>query len=179
MDPTQVDDALSSLAGANGFADLAAHFDYAGDLARFGKANADRNRAAAYAAAAEGASRGFSDASGVGIAVHVSFSPATSGSGAVPGTMTPRATMTVSAFSFTSGGSSYAVTPGANGLLVGTKDGQAWKTWQLTDPVITGNPANGAGANAGAATALQTLIDANKQKLSQSDILSVPLSVVV
>ena len=36
LDPNSVDNALSWASGANGFADNAAHFDYAGDVAQFG-----------------------------------------------------------------------------------------------------------------------------------------------
>jgi hypothetical protein len=39
---------------------------------------------------------------------------------------------TVSDFSFTYSGSVYSVTHAKNGLLIGTKDGQGWGSWQVT-----------------------------------------------
>ena len=39
-------------------------------------------------------------------------------------------TLKVKSFTFTSGGSSYAVTAKEDGTLVGTRDGEAWKTWK-------------------------------------------------
>lgn len=53
----------------------------------------------------------------------------------------------VDGFSFKSGASTYAVTSGGDGTLIGTRDGQAWKTWPIT-------PAR---SDAGAAAALSTL----------------------
>jgi hypothetical protein len=137
LDPNQVDNALSWAAGANGFADLAAHFDYAGTVANFGVAIANRDKAGLIGGAANSASHALSYASGLGIPIQDSVSPDAVKNGAAPGTIS------VGAFSFTNGGSTYSVTPGANGTLIGTKDGQAWKTWQLTDPAAAGAPARG------------------------------------
>lgn len=63
---------------------------------------------------------------------------------AVPGLLS------VNNFSFKTDGSTYAVTAGKDGTLVGTKDGQAWKTWQIT-------PNHAGKVNEGAQTALSTL----------------------
>jgi len=41
------------------------------------------------------------------------------------------ATLSVANFSFTNAGSTYSITSGANNTLAGTKDGQAWQTWDL------------------------------------------------
>jgi hypothetical protein len=73
--------------------------------------------------------RGLSnDAGRLGIPVTVPPAPeAAQGS-------TAFAPITVGAFSFQSGGSTYAVTPSADGSLIGTKDGKAWNTWQLSGP---------------------------------------------
>ena len=160
MDPDQVDNALAWVAGANGFADLAAHYDYSGDVAKFGEAIADRNRASLLGGAADSASNAPSNASGLGIPIQDSVSPDAVQNGAAPGTIS------VGAFSFTSGGSIYSVAPGANGMLVGTKDGQAWKTWQLTDP------ADAADSGSGASVALQILTapKASADKSSGVDI---------
>ncbi len=58
--------------------------------------------------------------------------------------------LSVNNFSFKENGSTYAVTAGKNGTLVGTKDGQAWKTWQIT-------PNHAGKVNLRAQTALSTL----------------------
>ena len=146
--------ALSWATGANGFADIAAHFDYAGTVADFGVAIANRNKAIIDAAAADSASFALSDASSLGIPIKDSVSPEAIKNGATPGTIT------VSAFSFTDGSSTYAVTPGKDGTLIGTKDGQAWQTWQLI------SPGNAPVADSGAATALATLNAIAGQKSS-------------
>jgi hypothetical protein len=52
------------------------------------------------------------------------------------------AAISVGAFTFAHGGSTYAVTPEADDRLIGTRDGQAWKTWQRA------NRAEAAGAGA-------------------------------
>ena len=56
----------------------------------------------------------------------------------------------VSNFSFKSGGSTYAMIAGNDGTLVGTRDGQPWKTWKITPTHITQ-------ADPGVITALTTL----------------------
>jgi hypothetical protein len=125
MDPNQVDDALAHLSGANGFAFIYAHINWANVTAQFGTVIADRDEAQVRGAVVGSASYAFSAASGLGIPASDSVSPSAVQYGAAPGTIT------VAAFSFTSGGSVYSVTPGANDTLTGTKDGQAWKAWQL------------------------------------------------
>jgi hypothetical protein len=151
LDPDQVDNALSWAAGANGFADAAAHFDWAAVAAKFGRVIADRDRAGVIGAAASSTSNALSHASVLGIPIKDSVGPEAVKNGTAPGTIS------IGAFSFTSGGSTYAVAPGANGTLIGTKDGQALKTWQLT------NPADTTGSGTGAAAALQTLTSLNTQ----------------
>jgi len=56
----------------------------------------------------------------------------------------------VNNFSFKADGSTYAVTAGKDSTVVGTKDGQAWKTWQIT-------PNHAGKVNGGAQAALSTL----------------------
>lgn len=80
--------------------------------------------------------------------------------GAAPGTIT------IGAFSFTNGSSTYAVTLGKDGTLVGTKDGQAWKTWQLS---VASSPAS---TDTGAAAALQTFTALNAQNAAGEKPLS-------
>jgi hypothetical protein len=83
--------------------------------------------------------------------------------GAAPGTIT------VSAFSFTSSGSTYSVTPGENGTLIGTRNGQPWQTWQLMPTGVPGNLPDS--ADPAAATALRILTSLNTQKTAPPDTL--------
>jgi hypothetical protein len=157
LDPDQVDNALSWAAGANGEALAYEHIDRALEVAKFGQAISDRNQAGLVAGLVARASNALSYASGLGIPIKDSVSPEAVKNGTAPGTIS------VGVFSFSSGGSTYAVAPGANGMLIGTKDGQAWKTWQLT------NPADTAGSGTGAGAALQTLTSLNAQRERSGD----------
>jgi hypothetical protein len=157
MDPTAVDDALASVTGANEFAFIAAHFDEASVAAQFGPAVAARNMGALNGAAAESTTRALSMTSSVGISIQDSVRPDAVKNGAAPGAFG------VAAFSFISGGSTYAVAPGANGTLVGTKDGAYWNTWQLT------SPADAVGTGTAAATALKTLTSLTAQQNASAD----------
>jgi hypothetical protein len=157
LDPNEVDDALSWAAGANGFAFIAAHTNEAHLITQFGTAIAEHMTAGLAGDAGLAASDALSYASNLGIPIQDSVSPDAVKNGAAPGTIS------VGAFSFESGGSTYSVTPGTNGTLIGTKDGQAWKTWQLTDPAIA------ASANTGADTALQTLTSLTAQETASAN----------
>ena len=68
----------------------------------------------------------------------------TTTTGLAPGTLQVRE------FTFKSGGSVYAVTAREDGTLVGTRDGEAWKTWKTI-------LAHAAPAATGADAALATL----------------------
>lgn len=57
----------------------------------------------------------------------------------------------VGEFSFTDAGSTYTVKQWTDGRMVGLKDGQGWKTWQVEPP------ASSMGGHTGAAVALATL----------------------
>lgn len=161
LDPDLVDNALSWAAGANGEALAYEHIDRTLEVAKFGQAISDRNQAGFVDGLVARASHALDYASSLGIPIKDSASPEAAKNGATPGTIS------VGAFSFTSGGSTYAVAPGANGTLIGTKDGQAWKTWQLTIP------ADAAGSGTGATAALQTLTSLNaKQEASADEPLS-------
>ena len=149
LDPNKVDDALYLASGANGFADAAKHFAYQHILAKFGKTIADQDLAGVIGGAANSAAYALSYASSLGIPIQDSVSPEAVKNGAAPGTIS------VGAFSFTNGGSTYTVTPGKGGTLVGTKDGQAWETWQLDQSGATAG-------DAGAAAALKTLAALNE-----------------
>jgi len=154
LDPNQVDNALSWAAGANGEALLYKHVDRTLEAAKFGNAISERNQAGLLNGVVASTSHAISYASNLGIPIQASVSPEAVKNGAAPGTIS------VGAFSFTNGGSTYSVTPGANGTLIGTKDGQAWKTWQLTDPAASGT---------GAATALQALTSLSTQQKPSAD----------
>jgi hypothetical protein len=47
-----------------------------------------------------------------------------------------------SSFSFAEDGSTYSVSSDAHGKLVGSKDGQTWKTWQTAAPPINASRAS-------------------------------------
>jgi hypothetical protein len=148
MDPTAVETALARLSGANGLAFIAAHWDYALTAAKFGVAIAERNEKLVQGAAAGGASMAISAASFLGSLVQdpvgsvvanlAASSPAAAGPGA-SSSSTTSGYFTVSDFSFTSGGSIYSITTGANGMVTGTKDGQYWMAVGL---IPSGQPGN-------------------------------------
>jgi hypothetical protein len=172
MDPDQVDKALTQVSAANGFAFSYAHFNWAHVAAQFGDAIANRNEAMIRGAAVDSASDAISTAQGAGIPLHVSVSPEAVANGAAS------QAMTVAAFNFTSGGSPYSVAPGANGTLVGTKDGQAWQTWQLSYSGIEGNTASTISADKGATTVLQTLTSLNAQSTPSATKSSSPFDIL-
>ncbi len=128
LDPNKVADALYGAAGANGLAQLDRHVDRTSELAKFGTAISQRNQASLQAAVASSASDALSHASSLGIPIHNSVSPDAVKNGAAPGTIS------VGAFSFINGGSTYTVTSGKDGMLVGTKDGQAGLPCSLPIP---------------------------------------------
>jgi hypothetical protein len=171
MDPNQVDDALAHLSGANGFAFIYANTDWARVTAQDGAAAAARDEAQVRGAAVGSASYALSTASALGIPASDSISPSAVQNGAAPGTIT------VGAFSFANGGSTYSVTPGANGTLVGTKDGQPWTTWQIIPTDTPGNLPGTADTDSGAATALQALTSLNA-RLASARGQSLPLDIV-
>lgn len=156
----KVDNALSWAAGANGLADLAAHFSWSHVAAQYRNAVADRDLAGVVGGAANSAAHALTYASDLGIPIKDSASPEAVKNGAAPGAIS------IGAFSFTNGGSTYAVTPGKVGTLVGTRDGQAWKTWQLS---ATSSPAS---TDTGATAALQTLTAFNAQDAAGEKLLS-------
>jgi hypothetical protein len=150
LDPDQVDYALSWATGINGFAANAArlnkanvaadgaHWNEADVAAEYGTAIAERGTAEVIGAAVGSPSQALYYAANLGIPILDSVSSDAVKSGAAPGTIS------VGAFTFTNGGSTYAVTSEANNRLIGTKDGQEWKTWQLTSPADVAS--SGAGA---------------------------------
>ena len=159
LDSDKVDNALAGLGGANGFADLAAHYDKNNAARKFGEAIADRGAATAEGAAVSSRDLAVSYASTNGIP----FQTATTSD---PKTGSTAAPFSVADFSFTSGGSTYSITNQPNGTLRGTKDGQYWNSWQLTTPTSATDP------NKAAETALQTLTASNANKVSSDTSLT-------
>jgi hypothetical protein len=169
LDPNQVDYALSWAAGVNGFAANAARSNKANVAANsanwnesdvaaaYGTAIAERGTAEVIGAAVGSPSQALYYAANLGIPILDSASPDAAKTGAAPGTIS------VGAFSFTHGGATYAVTPGADGTLIGTKDGQAWKTWQPT------SPADAVSSGTGAAAALQTPTPLTAEQKASAD----------
>jgi hypothetical protein len=169
MDPDQVDYALSWATGVNGFAATAARgkaADVAATAARwneadvaaaFGTATAERGTAVVIGAAVGSPSQALYYAANLGIPILDSVSPDAIKSGASAGTIG------IGAFSFTHDGSTYAVTPGAEGSISGTKDGQPWRTWQHA------SPADAAGFGVGEAPASQTLTSLTAQRNASAD----------
>jgi hypothetical protein len=169
LDPEQVDYALSWATGVNGFAANAArsnkanvaansaNWNEADVAAAYGTAIAERGTAEVIGAAVGSPSQALYYAANLGIPILDSASPDAAKTGAAPGTIS------VGAFSFAHGGSTYAVTPGADGTLIGTKDGQAWKTWQPT------SPADAVSSGTGAAAALQTPTPLTAEQKASAD----------
>ena len=169
LEPAEVDYALSWASGVNGFAANAARGNAAGVAARaarwnkadvaaeYGTAIADRSTAEIDGAPVGSPSEALYYAANLGIPILDSVSPDTAKNGALPGTIR------VGAFTFTHGGATYAVTPGASGTIIGTKDGRAWKTWQVAIP------ANASSSGTGAAAAFQTLTSLTEQHRASAD----------
>ena len=137
----RVNSLVEEVRSHNAMADLLAHFDWASHARDVGE-----TKAAALKAELDGVITGKADRIGrefgeSGIDARPITDKQAAGSGVAPGSLL------VDGFSFESGGSTYTVTPGEDGTLVGTRDGQAWKTWRIT-------PAR---ADGGAAVALSTL----------------------
>jgi hypothetical protein len=125
-DPNAVEDTLYDVSGANGFAFIFAHTNYSAQ--QYGQATATRDNDSLRNAVFQSGGLAEAAASSLGISVTSSVSSTSAANGADPGTLS------VANFSFTNGGSTYSVTNGANGSLIGTKDGQAWLNLQLGAP---------------------------------------------
>jgi hypothetical protein len=163
----QVANELNLVAGANADANLAAGFeaDYAKFAAKVGVAIANRDLGEVQGGAALVARAAIAGAAGLGIQVQDSVSPDAVAKGAAPGTLS------ISAFSFTSGGNNYAVTPGTDGSFIETENGQTLYSFQGRTP---DEPSTGSIADAGALEAVTTLnavaaessVNADSSKLS-------------
>jgi hypothetical protein len=146
VNPDEVNRTLASLGAANGFAWAYEHFDWDAFAKEAGAENANEQKAIKLQAFTEIVSNAKADlANNPTISVHQIVNPdATNGE--------PSKTIfTVSDFSFTYQGSAYSVTHAKNDLLIGTKDGQGWGSWQIMAPP------SASGSDAGAAIALDTL----------------------
>lgn len=146
----KVSDLLSHVSGTNALIDLFNHTDWAALEAHFGIDNINKQRIETIQSL-EGSLGSLSHQAGqLGVPVNVTIIPNV-------GSASGLATASVSAFTFKDGASTYAVAPSPDGTLVGTKDGQAWGTWELNNrnPVRSSN-------ETGADVALQTLVSAAK-----------------
>jgi hypothetical protein len=95
-------------------------------------------------------------ASGLGIKVQSTIALPTATSPVITGSIT------VAPFTFSSQGSTYAVSTTANGNVVGTKDGQPWQPWGL------GPPATDAQSTVPELLALLTSFENNSAKTNSS-----------
>lgn len=137
----RVDSLVEEVRSHNAMADLLARTDWTIHARYFGAERAAATKAEfekAIAGKAERIGRQFGE-NGIDVRTLTETQAAESG--------LAKHSVLVDSFSFEAGGSTYAVTPGGDGTLVGTRDGQAWKTWRITPPRI----------DADAAAALATL----------------------
>jgi hypothetical protein len=140
LDPDEVDHALSWVVGVNGFAATAArtttanvaadgdHWNEADAAAAYGASIAEPDTAKVIGAAVGSPSEALYHAANLGIPILCSVNLDAAGHDA------SSRTTGVGAFTFTHGGSTYAIVPVADDLLIGTRDGEVWKTWQRANP---------------------------------------------
>jgi hypothetical protein len=157
LDPDEVDHALSWAVGVSRFAPNAARrtkANVAADggpwtdpdaAADHGTAITERGTAEVIDAAVGGPSEALYHAANLGIPILCSVNLGAAGHDA------SSRTTGIGAFTFTHGGSTYAIVPVADDLLIGTRDGEAWKTWQRA------NPGDAPDAGMATAAALPTL----------------------
>jgi hypothetical protein len=163
----QVANELSLVAGANADANDVSTIkaNYSNLVSEYGVAVANRDIGEVQGGAALVARAAIAGAANLGIQVQDSVSPDAVANGAAPGTLS------ISAFSFTSGGNNYAVTPGANGSFIETENGQTLYNFQGRTP---DEPSTGSIADTGALQAVATLnavaaessVNADSSKLS-------------
>ena len=140
----RVNSLVEAVSSHNEMADLLAHIDWEAVAAVVGKEKAAATKAEfdkANSYSVSYISRQFSES---GIDVRPVTNEQATTTGLAPGTLQ------VKDFTFKSGGSVYAVTAREDGTLVGTRDGEAWKTWKTI-------LAHAAPAATGADAALATL----------------------
>jgi hypothetical protein len=125
LNPDQVDSVLSWPAAAGEMALLYEHADRVTEVDKFGQITPNGHLAGFLDGVVAGMFHALSYASSRGIPTR---------NAADPNRATSFGPINVGAFSFTNGGSTYSVMPTADGNLVGTRDGLAWKTWQLAGP---------------------------------------------
>jgi hypothetical protein len=147
LNPDEVNRTLASLGAANGFAWAYEHIDWDALTSQFGAEKAGEDKEMALRAVSGSASyAGSLLAKSPALPVHQVANPdATKDE-------VSKVSFTVSNFSFTCQGSVYSITHAKKGLLIGTKDGQGWGSWQ-----VTALPSSASGSDAGAAIALDTL----------------------
>jgi hypothetical protein len=138
LDPDDVDHALSWVIGVNRFAANAACRTKANGAADGGRRNdaaanhetaiTKRDTTEAIDAAVGSPSEALYHAANLGIPILCSVNLDAVGHDA------SSHTTGIGAFTFTHDGSTYAIVPVADDLLIGTRDGEAWKTWQRANP---------------------------------------------
>jgi hypothetical protein len=163
LDPDEVDHALSWAVGVNRFAPNAAHttkanvaadtrpWNEADAAAAYAAAIAERDIAEVIDAAVGSPSEALYHAANLGIPILCSVNLDAAGHDA------SSRTTGIGAFTFTHGGSTYAIVPVADDLLIGTRDGEAWKTWQRANPGDAPDAGMATAAGLPAPAALQAL----------------------
>ncbi len=149
VDPGYVEDMLSNLSDHNALVSNHNHVNWAKYEADFGKGRMEESRAASLKAVQASGQLIMGANSGTGVPLHTV--PTDAGSNA------PVA-ITIADFAFESGGSRYEVRAGADGAMLGTKDGQGWGSWQVA-PSLSGHH----GSARDSAVALQTLVQMREQ----------------
>lgn len=170
LDPDKVSNALAEVSGANGLAFLDAHLDLSLVTAKFGAAFAAGIRQGTLNTEYTFANVATSNATSAGIPFQSSVKSVDDlNAYAASGSSSP--IISVADFSFKSGGSTYSITNQSDGTLLGTKDGQAWQTWQLA-PINSktnfGNTSKSSAATSDAVNALQTLTSLNNHTSSKA-----------
>ncbi len=135
---------LDEIKTHNDIADVWTHIDWGGVEKQIGKAETEKVQHAHEAWMSYSTARIGIDLGGSGISVQPDTTTKGPHGDAVSGLLS------VNNFTFKSDGSTYAMSAGKDGTLVGIKDGQAWKTWQIT-------PNHAGKVNDGAQAALSTL----------------------
>jgi hypothetical protein len=161
QNPGNVSDVLSQASGLNGLIAGYNNGDWAGIAAKFGTAIALRDQRGLYGGIINAERDVLNNAGRLGVPIELPPAPATFQAN------TPLTPITVAAFSFQSGGSTYAVTPSADGSLIGTKDGKAWNTWQLSGP--------GSSSDASIARAILTTDSAANGPHRQTSLIEVTI----
>jgi hypothetical protein len=119
---------IGSVRDHNDIADALSHLDWKVVVQTIGAEKAATIKAQMYKYIDYSTARISVEFAGSGVAIQSPTDQQTKDKAIAPGSLL------IGSFSFQLGGSTYAMTPDKDGNLVGTKDGQAWKTWQVVPP---------------------------------------------